>query len=505
MNFIPFAFTIFDIILKKRLDMAEIDLYSSVLDYMCKNYDYSLYATSFDDKAVSSLQRSIASVSTKAGENRIDVTKTALQDFFNAIFQKVFVYEDEERLKIVKYFDKGALSEGQDRQIHALRQELLFFKDEIEDSFFNDFLYMFDKSSRKRFEATLLFLNDVPLKDILREQISLVYDLNQRDMVIFLNDKIFLKKFNYKTFKEEESINKIEILYDKRFIDSLWEEVHLSLQDSFKSGFDFLSYNGNEFYEKYPPKFFSIIKQVVKNLFVDIGEKEIAECTNVAFKRYLPKMVKIVVHYLFEEVIDGNSRAIKFLKQYSESTKISNNKMRLNKAPLMNKKGKIYNYQSISSLLKSRELYVSKMTHKKIEIKNIQARVRKALHIVQRSEDEMQRIQKRRLELLVAIEKVEDEINSLIDMKLTNNLDINRLEFSKRDLLDAFKQIEVRSRTQTNILNNTHKELKNWELKKEEKVRLKDELFKIQMDIEQEYNQVCEILSISLGKEPLNL
>jgi hypothetical protein len=382
---------------------------------------------------------------------------------------------------------------------------LIFFKDEIENSFFNDFLYMFDKSSRKRFETTLLLLHNIPLKKILREQISLVYNLDQRDIVIFLNGKIFLKKFSYKIFKERELTNQIEILYDKRFIDSLWEEVSISLIDSFESGFDFLSYNAKEFYEKYPPKFFSIIKQVVKNSFIDIGERETIEYTNLAFKKYFSKILKEVAHYLFEKVIDSDLRAIKFLKQYSESTKISNNKMRLNKAPLMNKKGKIYNYQSIFTLLKLRELYESKITHKKIEIKNIQVRVKKSLFIVQRSEDEMQRIQKRRLELLIAIEKVEDEINSLTNMKLTNNLDLNRLEFSKRDLLDAFKQVEVRSRTQTNILNNTHKELKNWESKKEEKVRLKDELFKIQMDIEQEYDQVCEILSISLGKEPLNL
>jgi len=117
--------------------MAEIDIYSSVLDYMCENYDYDLYATSFDSKLVASLQRSIASVPTAAGGTRVDATKTALQDFFDAIFQKVFVYEDEERLKIVKYFDKGALSEEQDKQIHALRQELVTFKDEVESKRFS--------------------------------------------------------------------------------------------------------------------------------------------------------------------------------------------------------------------------------------------------------------------------------------------------------------------------------------------------------------------------------
>ena len=62
-------------------------------------------------------------------------------------------------------------------------------------------------------------------------------------------------------------------------------------------------------------------------------------------------------------------------------------------------------------------------------------------------------------------------------------MDISRLEFSKRDLLEAFKQVEVRLRTQINILNNTHNELQKWEEKKDEKNALKDKLLNEQAKI----------------------
>lgn len=483
--------------------MAEEQIYTKVLDYMCENFDYSLYATDFDAKSVAILKNTIASVPTSAGNSRTEATKTALQDFFDAIFQKVFVYEDEERLKIVKYFDKGAINEDEDKQIHALRQELVKYKEEVANTFSKDSLYMFNKASRKRFETALISLNEIPLKEILRDQISLVYDLEKRDIVVFLNGKIFMKKFNYHKHQEETLPEHTDMFYDKRFIDSLWEEVRVSLIDSFKSGFDFLKYDAKEFYVKYPPKFFHIITMVVKESFVDISENEATHYAHEAFKSYLPKILKVIAQYILHEVIENNLKAIKFLKQYSESTKISNNKMKLNKAPLMDKKGKIYNYNNILSLLKLKELTESKITHKKIEIKNIQVKVKKSLFVVQRSEDEMERIQKRRLELLLAIEKVDDEINSLDEMNKKNNLTINRLEFSKRDLLDAFKQVEVRSRTQTNILNNANRELNQWEEKKAEKSLLKEDLFKKQMEIEEEYSLVCDILAIALSKEPL--
>jgi len=62
-------------------------------------------------------------------------------------------------------------------------------------------------------------------------------------------------------------------------------------------------------------------------------------------------------------------------------------------------------------------------------------------------------------------------------------LDISRLEFSKLDLLEAFKQVEVRLRTQINILNNTHNELQKWKEKKDEKNALKDKLLNEQAKI----------------------
>lgn len=84
-------------------------------------------------------------------------------------------------------------------------------------------------------------------------------------------------------------------------------------------------------------------------------------------------------------------------------------------------------------------------------------------------------------------------------------MDISRLEFSKRDLLEAFKQVEVRLRTQINILNNTHNELQKWEEKKDEKNALKDKLLNEQAKIEKNYKEICEVLAVVLGKEPLEL
>jgi len=68
--------------------MAKSDIYSKVLAYMCENYNYDLYATNLNTKAISHIQHTFASVPVSASENRIEATKIALQDFLMQFFKK---------------------------------------------------------------------------------------------------------------------------------------------------------------------------------------------------------------------------------------------------------------------------------------------------------------------------------------------------------------------------------------------------------------------------------
>ena len=482
--------------------MAEEKIYNAVLDYMCSNYDYSLYATDFNAHKVTLLMRSIALLSSPAGGSRMVAIKSALEDFFNAIFQKIFVYEDEERLKIVKYFDNGATNEQEDRQIHALRLELVKYKDEVFEVLDKNQLFMFDESSRRRFEITLVGLKEIPIKEMLREQFQIVFDLDKRDIVVFLNKKIFLKKFNIqegnRAFEEKKVIFK-----DKRLSKNLLEEIKRELYKSFEEDFIFYELSPKRFYEIYPKKLFAIIKRVLKESFEDIKDEEITEFSNFVFKESLLELLEECSKYLFERVLEQDLKAIKFLKSYSESTSLHKDILKLQKIPLINSKGKIYKYKNILDLLKEKELIISKMAHKGLEIKSLQTKVEKAYNIVKRSEDEMQNIQKRRRELLKAIEKVEDEIKALQENPNSKNIDINRLEFSKRDLLEAFKQVEFRLRTQENILINTNIDLKKWEEKKADRLLLLEDLKKKSFEIFYEYDKMCEIFARNLSKEPI--
>lgn len=485
--------------------MQREDMYASVIGYMCENYDYSLYATDFNARFISSLQRALASVPTPAGQSRIGLIKIALHDFFDAIFQKVFIYEDEERLKIVKYFDEGATNEDQDRQIHALRQELVKHKQKVEETFEKDLIYMFDKSLRNRFELALLSLNEKPMKEILRRQIEIVYDLSPKDVVIFLNGRIFVKKFLYVDSYRLNETHKTSIINDARFTNNFAEELKERLQYTFDTTFDFTLHDKNSFFHSYPAKFFSIVKFVVKNSFIEINEEENAEYANIAFKNFLPHMLQQSAIWLLKKVQEGDLKAIVFLKSYSESLNPLNDKMKIDKFPLMDSDGKIYNFQCIGAILKKDEVLYSKIGHKKQELRKLSERVKSASLIVQRSEDEMHKLQNRRLDLLRAIEKVEDEIAINLKNTTHRNIESDRLEFAKRDLLEAFKQVEVRIKTQNNILKNTHIDLAKWHEKRvfcdKSKIELEEEYFKIHA----KYEKICEILALAMGKEPIQM
>lgn len=485
--------------------MLKEDLYTALLEYMCENYDYSLYATDLDAKHISFMQRTLASVPTTAGQNRTHLLKIALFDFFNAIFQKIFVYEDEERLKIVKYFDIGALNEEQDRQIHSLRLELLEYKAKVLEAFEKNLIYMFDQNLRNRFELALISLVDRPIKEILRAQIELVFDLEKKDVVIFLNSRIFIKKFLHVELKQPRQDYKVSLIRDTRFTNSFIHELKEKLRYSFETTFNFVQQDKNSFYVNHQARFLSIVKNVVKNSFINCSEEEVLEYANIAFKYFKEHMLYESAVWLLKRVYENDLKAINFLKSYSEGIKPNQEKIKIDKFPLIGEDGVIYNFQSISNILKKKELFYSKMNHKKLEIAKIQERLKNSLKIVHRSEDEMKNLQKRRLELLRAIEKVEDEIMQNLRTNIQRSVETDRLEFAKRDLLEAFKQGEIRIKTQSNILQNTNIELEKWQAKR---VLCDNQKFEIQQEydhLSSKYQQVCEILALALGKEPLEI
>lgn len=272
-----------------------------------------------------------------------------------------------------------------------------------------------------------------------------------------------MKKFIFEE-KEEFLYAKSFIVMDKKFTNNFWEVLSKRLEPLFKQGFVFFNENKKLFYANYPSKFLQLINNLILNSFTFIDERDALEYAKVAYDKFLPKILEECAKHLLKETLHVNTKAINFLKSYSESVVNSNKKMTLKRQPLMSKTGKIYNFQHILSVLKKLELLQSKISHKKLEIAKSTQRVKKALQIVHRSEDEMLHLQQRRRELLNAIEKVEIDIQNL-GYEEKKNLDKDRLEFAKRDLLEAFKQVEVRIKTQEYILKNTHTELDKWQEK----------------------------------------
>ncbi len=463
------------------------DIYFDVLNYMCDNFDYSLYATDFNTKLISALKNSLTATSKTSDEISMTVIKVGLQDFFSAIFQKISVYEENEKIKIVKYFDKGAKNESQDKQIHALRQKLVMHKDEVESTLSKDALYIFNESLRSKYETILKTLNIFFLKDTIREQMGRIYSLESKDIIVFLNGKVFLKKFSRKAGSVGDQ-SQTTIFHDQKFLESLWKAVTEKLNNSFRSSFQFLNYDKIDFHRKYPLKLFSIINAVVKKSFGNISKKDILDYSDIAFKKYLSNLLKEIADYILIEVSKGELEAIKFFKQYLESMRI------------INEKDNKCDCENILIFLKKRDYLNLKMNYRNKEIKNILEKIKHNLSSAEKSQNEMKHVEKKRSELLLTIKKMENELNLIRSQIRQNSFDINRLESAKRELKEAYAQVEAKFRIRTNILKNIHKELSRLETKRNEKSILHKNSSEEFMIVENKYRQICELLAIALSK-----
>lgn len=485
--------------------MKEDKIYAAVLSYMCENYDYSLYANDFDALHVKSLRRAIASTPSGVSGDRMLKTKVALQDFFDAIFQKVVIYEDEAYINVVKYFDKGAQNEQEDRQIHKLRLELLEYKEEIEDCFKQSALYTFADTQRKELEQILLGFSKNEAKEILRQQMRLVYDMSEKDVIVFLNDKVFLKQFLHVRQSLAIENNYIYLLQDEYFLHNLWEEIQKHIKHTLQERFCFFQHEPLYFYTNYEKVLSVEIEKILLKIFLNMDEELIQEYTKEFCLRFDEKMLLECSEYLLQSVLHNNLKAISFLKFYCQSTYFHNNKRKLRRAPLMDVKGHIYNYQEILWVLKQKESLAKKIEQKKEEIKKIEDKVRNALSLFRQSHEQMQTIEKKHIELLEAIARVDEQINDLKAKQQSKHIEINRLELSKRDLLEVFSQIQVRLKTQKNVLKNRSTELEKWDEKKHEKLLIEEDIQKEYMLTCKEYEKICLLLSEALGKEPFVL
>ena len=461
--------------------MIDEKLYKNLIQLLCERYDYHTYAADINETDLRHLLDDAIKVNPSLPvQERQASFKAALIDFFEALYQRVFVFEENDQLRLVKHYDADVLTEREDRYIHYFRQMLLDHCLGVKESLEDHFLYEFSSTFRHTCETALDSFDRAARRTIIRDQFRRLFDLNVKDMIAFLDKKIFIRRFEFpdKNLKKGEKQG-YEFFVGDTFIESFWNDVAQALEESFKEGFVFYEYKVSFFKAKAGEHFLRIIDRVVSQS-IDIRGDEKRSLTSVALQQFWPHFFEVCALELLDKIDQGHRKAILFMKL------------------LLEEMGTPFEYNALHQELKRYSKILRQIDKKNLEYKQAIKRCHEIDERLKDSEEDVRQLDIKRRTLMDAIAKIEEELDRLEANKGTNRVEKDRLEISKRDILEVFKLTEAGRKKCVNIATNRRIELSTWLDRKRHK---KEELTQLKQAMEPlsgPYENLCKSVALLL-------
>lgn len=251
--------------------------------FYCENFDetltkklYAHLAYHFDDKTLL--------------QERAQIRK-ALKSYFALLNQNVSILFRGLDLIVIKDLEKhvfGVYSE----QFHRMSQKLLNLSHSLEDFEVSDGTYMIPKESLIESGCSFENIEDESLKkELYRETAKIAFDLKERDLVFFMNEKLTIKKFNSSENGAErrayglppEELEKLKnIVFEKNIQEEIENIVNLLMRT--KLNFSLIS---NDYFRK------NAIPSIQEALY-QVASIYLNEDSHVTLKRAF-------VNYIFRE------------------------------------------------------------------------------------------------------------------------------------------------------------------------------------------------------------
>ena len=462
--------------------MIDEKLYNTLIRLLCERYDYHTYAADISDNELKNLlSEAVKSQPSLPVIERQESLKAALIDFFEALYQRVFIFEENDQLRLIKHYDANVLTEREDRSIHFFRQQLLDHCSGIKEALANQFLFEFSKDFRHSCEEALATFDAPIRRQIIRDQFRQLFELDTKDMIAFLDKKLFIRRFDFPMEKRHKESLDSDFFVGKTFIESFWNDVAQTLEKSFEENFIFYDYKLSFFKEKASEHFLRIIDRVISNS-IDIKGESKRLLASAALKQFWPHFFEVCALELLEKVDLGHRKAVQFTKLLLES------------------KNAIFDYGVLHQEVKCFTKLSRQVDKKVIECQQAKSRCKKLENLLLDVEDDVKGLDFKRRTLMDAITKAEEQLEKI--EQGANRVEYDRLLMTKRDLLESFKQIEAGRKKYTNIATNRRIELSSWLDRKRHKEEELMHLDSAMKPVINAYEKVCkEVASLLQEKD----
>lgn len=391
-----------------------------------------------------------------------ETKKGALKKAFSEYFLKFSNQEIEVEVRqndffITKRFDDPKRPEAFDRILHRNAVTLLSLKEHKNDYAPLPFLLAIPTQYRNEIIKGYdeIGENIETARVYTRIQFQNIFNLKERDIIFFLNEKIYVRYFipikkssesSDKRFAGESPEN-MEALYAKYFPDGAWEQIEPVLSEVLEQKLNFSVINNAIFTQTFIPVFRGMIDIILLEILDPSERNKLEGFTGYVLRQSFDNILHYCAKNLLEYVELRDKNAEQFIKYYNEEVIIDASGNKVQKHAIIDAKKQRWNFSAILSIMMQ-----YKQSKKRIELqKEAVAESQERLNVVQKEVKAEKENQKTILAIITDVESLLSENDTML-------LDLN----ARKD--DPTFLIQQKS------LNNRHKEL--LDRKKQENTKL---------------------------------
>jgi len=335
-----------------------------ILIYLRKNLDVEFYASDFSQEHLDTLMKELFEhFSKEKTMSRMTTIRTAIQDHFLDFSQECEVSIVDGKIEVKQKLQEGVKSKDEDKAFISMHNSLKKLKEQREEYQLQSYLLSYPQDILEGLYnnfASMSYAQDLTqLRNILRQHLEEEFELQTRDIILFLRKKLYVRYFvdmrvtakgENRRFEGMDS-EALEVVYQKNFPDN-FEDILLEMApDVILDALDFSRIDNFAFKAKYIEVFRTLVDVAMAEYLEGVDEEVVRALNGYILRLHFDTLLYLCAQILIEKVMQRDRKADEFLRFYNGETIINKSGNNIKKPFVEDIKGNRWNYNSIFSIM----------------------------------------------------------------------------------------------------------------------------------------------------------
>lgn len=449
-------------------------------------------------------------------ENR-GAIKEAIVQIFADTRQKITIGIYESGIQIEKeqlYPDKN---EQFDRVMHKVTMRLLTVLDSPEAFKPVEYLWILTEDVRsdlfRFFHKTKL--DDRQVRDYIRERIVTLFQLEEKDIVLFLRNAIYILHYVPPSEAKEGSERRyagyppdeMELLFDQFFPEGAWDLIEAYLEGVFTDQLDFTRIDNEAFRNSFIPVFKSMIEILIVEYASRLEEEKSEGFVGYVLRRYFDDILLAAAWEVLALFQERNRNAEAFIRYFKDEIIINERGKKIQKYAIVDSAGQKWNHNSILSVLMQYEQAEKRVIKQEEKLESIQHRLQESKAAFSTEKNGRFRISaevKESQSLVIQNQNQIDQFeHKIIDLKQDSaeNVErLNRLKKERESLLERSRMAHNNADYASRRFNNKQVDMKNWEKQYQANVKQLDEIRQQNEELMEKVEMIAKGLAQAMAR-----